>query len=112
MADWKEALAAMTAKLKIPAFTPGTLCDLCGNACGHCSWSRKGEQKPVPSWDAVRRDVPMRYLDEVTWLESYVVLDCPEFLLEERSAVYMERFDRERLREKATRGWEDDDGEE
>lgn len=112
MADWKEALAAIAAKLKAPRFVPGTLCDLCGNACGHCSWSRKDVQRPVPGWDAVRRDVPMRFPDDVTvWTESYVVLDCPEFVLEDRSAMYMELFDRDQLRRKALRGWEEEDGE-
>lgn len=110
MTDWRQALSTMTAKYAVPNFTPTTLCDLCSNACGHCRWSKKGVQQPVPGWDAVRRDVPMQHTLSTEWVESYVVLDCPEFRLEERSRVYWDRFDAQGLREKALRGWEEQDG--
>lgn len=109
MVDWREFLAAAVSRA-VDDYIPGTLCELCGNACGHCCWSRKDVQVPVPGWDAVRRDVPMRYEKTTVWVESYVVLDCPEFRMEERSRAYWDKFDAQGLREKALRGWEDEDG--
>ena len=108
MDEWMELLAALAAGYQVPAFTPETLCDLCENACGRCCWSRKDEQRPVPGWDAVRRDVPMRYEDRTVWMESYVVLWCPQFVLEDRSRIYWDKFDAQALREKALRGWEEE----
>lgn len=49
-----------------------TICWECANACGGCSWSRK-KAKPVPGWDAIRRDLSGN-------IESYVVISCPEFV--------------------------------
>ena len=68
-------------------YKPLTLCELCTKACGDCSWSEKNVQRPVEGWAAIRRD-----LDRI---ESYVVLDCPEFELEERHAWAYEKFDPE-----------------
>ncbi len=72
-----------------------TLCEVCAKACGGCRWSEKGVQQPVPGWDAVRRD----YRDySGNSVESYVVLDCPEFALEAHRAEEYRRFDRGRAR--------------
>lgn len=81
-----------------------TLCDVCENACGSCEWSEKWVQKPVPGWDAVRRDVS----NETTidgkriqmLVESYIVLRCPKFVLEEKWAASYARWDPEKRREK------------
>lgn len=54
-----------------------TLCWRCAWACGRdgrCSWSCDGV--PVTGWDAVRRDTPHK--DRTG--ESYIVVDCPEFV--------------------------------
>ena len=79
-----------------------TLCDVCENACGGCEWSEKWVQKPIPGWDAVRRDVPT----EIAWNgkkrhkmdESYTVLHCPKFVLEEKWASWYEKWDPEKRR--------------
>ena len=50
-----------------------TLCWMCKNACGFCSWSK--EFKPVEGWTAERNDMQVHNrLDE-----SYIVYECPEF---------------------------------
>ena len=55
-----------------------TLCWYCDKAGGNCSWSAKFQ--PVDGWNAIptriqTRDNPKGYV------ESYRVLDCPEFEL-------------------------------
>lgn len=105
MADWRTALANCAAKYIAVDFVPTTLCDMCGNACGHCRWSRKGVQKPVEGWDAVRRDIPVMAEGELKWVESYVVIDCPQFQLEDRCWAYYRMFDRDRIREGAMRAF-------
>lgn len=48
------------------------LCWSCKKACGHCSWSKYGEQNPINGWNAnpviVNGD-----------LVSYDIKSCPEF---------------------------------
>ena len=73
-------------------YRPATLCEVCNNACGGCVWSKHGVQKPVPGWDAIRRDLSDSG-------ESYIVLDCPKFELEEHNRWAYEKFDREKIRE-------------
>ena len=90
---------------RYPTYTPGTLCEVCANACGGCSWSEKDVQQPVEGWDAVRRDISiMEYRGEQRQMlsESYVVLDCPLFELEERHRWAYKRFDPEAIRAKMT----------
>ena len=53
-----------------------TLCWHCANATGNCSWSRYGEQTPVPGWTAIRRDMHDNHYGTI---ESYCVIKCPEF---------------------------------
>lgn len=66
-----------------------TLCDYCANACGGCRWSQKGIQRPVPGWDAVRRDICLTEDRPSPPVESYVVIHCPEFQAEyHREAEY------------------------
>ena len=98
MADWRTALAGYAARFGAIEFVPTTLCDMCGKACGHCRWSRKGVQKPVEGWDAIRRDIPVDTEGKREWLESYVVLDCPEFQMESRCWAYYGMFDKESVR--------------
>lgn len=68
-------------------YTPSTLCEICGNACGHCSWSQKNVQKPVEGWEAIRNDI-MPHGKGAEQVESYVVLSCPEY----EPDRYAERF--------------------
>lgn len=80
-------------------YKPATLCELCENACGKCSWSKAGDMKPVEGWDAIRKDLFGN-------IESYIVLDCPQFVLEEKNAWAYEKFNREAIREKYGKGGE------
>lgn len=108
MADWIELYRSREAVL---GYVPMTLCELCGKACGGCRWSRKDEQKPVEGWDAVRRDVPMTdNAGGVHWVESYVVLECPEFEMELHHWWYYLNFDRELARHMAELSWEEMNG--
>ena len=88
-------------------YKPRTLCEVCENACGGCSWSEAGVQKPVEGWDAVQNDL---WLGDPSvtgrfehYQESYVVLHCPEFKLEERNRWAFERFDPEAVRARPVR---------
>lgn len=78
-----------------------TLCDFCANACGHCPWSQKNLQSPVPGWDAVRHD--LRLLDDPSSPldESYIVFHCPLFLLEAHRVPDFRRVNWSRVRQKA-----------
>ena len=82
-----------------PGYRPKTLCEVCADACGFCSWSEKGNMRPVPGWDAIRKDFPSgdKYKDPV---ESYIVLHCPLFELEKHNHWAFERFDPEQIRAK------------
>lgn len=88
---------------------PRTLCEICGRACGRCSWSEKDRQEPVKGWEAVRRDVEMRTESEVWMEESYVVLDCPEYEPEMKYWWYILAFDKEYARREAEKEIEGDD---
>lgn len=87
MTDWKKIYRQREAAL---GYVPTTLCELCANACGGCRWSRKDVQEPVPGWEAARRDLPW----DGRMLESYVVLDCPEFVGETRHWFWLINWDR------------------
>lgn len=66
----------------------GTLCWHCANACGGCSWSGRDERgklmyQPVEGWTAI----PMDINNDRTHVEqSYMVIDCPEFVPERSGA--------------------------
>lgn len=98
-----------TAWQAAPAGCVLTLCDVCAKAAGGlggCGWSRKGEQQPVPGWDAVRRDVPVGpYYSEST--ESYIILRCPAFSVDKHRQAEYRQFDPERTRRLALAkgGW-------
>ena len=88
---------------------PLTLCDVCAKAAGGlggCSWSRKGEQRTVPGWDAVRRDIRIGPVYEWS-TESYVVLRCPECVVDGHRQAEFRQFDPERARRHsiALGGW-------
>ena len=78
-------------------YVPRTLCELCANAYGGCSWSEKNVQRPVEGWDAIRNDV---LVAARKYSESYIVLDCPLFELEEHNRWAYEKFDREAVRKR------------
>lgn len=82
-----------------------TLCDVCAKAAGGmggCSWSRKCEQRPVPGWEAVRRDIQSGVYNELM-AESYVVLRCPAFIADKHRQAEFRQFDPERARRRALR---------
>lgn len=82
-----------------------TLCDVCAKAAGGmggCNWSRKGEQRPVPGWEAVRRDIPSGVYNELMAV-SYVVLRCPAFVADKHRQTEFRQFDPERARRRALR---------
>lgn len=92
-------------------YKPRTLCEVCENACGGCSWSEKGVQQPVEGWDAIPTVIDnsndaKHGRQNGLLVESYIVLRCPEFKLEERNRWAFERFDplRELLRYKMREG--------
>lgn len=99
MINWRDCI--------VPSVTPiRTLCEVCGNACGGCSWSEYGVQRPVPGWDAVRNDIRTPGDRAKPRVESYAVLDCPEFVLEERYAREYQAFDRAWVRRNTLRRME------
>lgn len=63
----------------------GTLCWLCGNYCGGCSWTRNFI--PVEGWEAeedvIKEGKPSYtkngYVREIRTIKSYKVKKCPEF---------------------------------
>lgn len=79
-----------------PNYRPKTLCEVCSKATGFCPWSEKGNMRPVPGWDAIRSG--LKY--QGTSVESYIVLCCPQFSLEEKFQWAYERFNPERIRRK------------
>ena len=87
-----------------PTYKPTTLCEVCANAYGGCSWSEKDVQLPVEGWDAIRHDIGLsethRGEARRTLTESYVVLACPQFKLEEQHRWAYDRFDPEAVRAK------------
>ena len=90
-------------------YRPQTLCELCDNACGGCSWSEYGVQQPVKGWDAIRVDLMYNNqvysgFRKIFFSESYIVLSCPQFKLEERSAWAFANFDPEKIRRRAFSG--------
>lgn len=88
-------------------YRPATLCEVCERACGRCCWSAFGVQQPVPGWDAVRRDIlgtdTRGRTGPGAYVESYVVLYCPEFALEEKNRWAYERFRPEDVRREVSR---------
>lgn len=86
-----------------------TLCEVCANAYGGCSWSKRGVQQPVEGWDAIRHDLTTftRRKDGKNignTMESYMVLKCPQFELEEHNRWAYEKFDPEAIREQYGKG--------
>lgn len=100
--DWRDCIVAAVPPPGCDSpYTPATLCELCGNACGFCSWSKKGVQEPVEGWRAVRVDLASP--DGSALIESYVVQECPEFALEARCAPYLARWDPDKAARAAER---------
>lgn len=95
MDAWKQIYEKRLAAM---GYVPRTLCELCGNACGGCRWSKAGVQQPVTGWEALRRDIKM----EGEMVESYVVLDCPEYKPELRWWLYVINWDKDLARYLAT----------
>ena len=66
------------------AYTVSTLCEVCQNACGGCTWSRYGVQKPVDGWEAIWNDLVSNHGGVsnpfFVTMESYVVLSCPQYV--------------------------------
>lgn len=64
-----------------------TLCVRCkksgfGNI-SECCW--EAEFKPVPGWNAIRQDIKISENDDrALYTESYLVLECPGYVREER----------------------------
>lgn len=57
-----------------------TLCWFCERACGGCSWSDKLE--PVAGWNAEKTKI---LITKGTNIDSFIVKDCPLFILTPRS---------------------------
>ena len=52
-----------------------TLCWICNNACGRCSWSK--DYKPVEGWKAKPTKIRFQDIED----DSFCVIECPEFEL-------------------------------
>lgn len=87
-----------------PSYCPATLCEVCTKSTGFCSWSEKDNQQPVPGWDAVRKDLLAGGGRKNIYTESYIVLRCPQFELEEHNRWAFERFEEKRTRGETRRG--------
>lgn len=84
-------------------YVVSTLCEICANACGGCSWSQYGRWEPVEGWEAMRNDVVCpNAIKKIA--ESYIVLDCPRYVPDQYAKKYpfdrgkAERWAREKLR--------------
>lgn len=96
----KEEEGKGKSKCPHPEFKPRTLCDVCDKACGYCSWSKHGVQRPVEGWTAIRRDLVIQTSIKTKrshLAESYVVLECPEFVVHPGEEWAYDRFDPERI---------------
>lgn len=96
MIDWTDYIVPAPHA----AVSPHTLCEVCANACGGCCWSEYGVQRPVPGWSAVRNDINIFGGRSSLKIESYAVLDCPQFSLEDRCKEEYQAFDPEYIRRK------------
>ena len=59
-----------------------TKCWTCQNACGKCSWSKK--LIPVKGWTAMPTKIAVNAVRGI-YTDSYLVLDCPKYIADERS---------------------------
>lgn len=110
MIDWRDCIVPIKHKKKTKPKRPRlyvpntpTHCEFCANACGHCAWSEKDVQQPIPGWDAVRYDIPFTSDRSKTFLESYVVISCPQFELEPKWSGEYYAIDWEHVRKLAER---------
>lgn len=66
-----------------------SLCWYCANAYGGCSWSGRSKE-PVDGWDAFQIDQTVtdcnRCKPKKRKIESYIVVECPQFDLDDRFA--------------------------
>lgn len=81
-------------------YTVSTLCEICKNACGGCSWSRYGEAKPVEGWEAIRNDL-ICHDGHLTShrVGSYIVLSYPQYRPDKFASKYP--FDKETAKRRA-----------
>lgn len=78
-------------------YTVSTLCEICRNALGKCSWSEYGRWEPIDGWEAIRNDIVIPRANRKE--ESYIVLACPEYVPDEYAEDYP--FDREKAERRA-----------
>lgn len=89
MFDYRSCLIPdnPTEKLQWNSKRGDSLCWYCLNVYGRCSWHRK-PWEPVDGWDAFRIDVFSQIHQAKTMkprkVESYIVVDCPQFVLDGR----------------------------
>lgn len=57
-----------------------TICWRCVHACIDC-------RRPVPGWHAIRNDVTSYQDRRPVKMESYIVLSCPNFETDKKSAA-------------------------
>lgn len=74
-----------------------TLCEVCRNALGKCSWSEYGRWEPIDGWEAIRNDIVIPGANRKE--ESYIVLACPEYVPDKYAEDYP--FDREKAERRA-----------
>jgi hypothetical protein len=55
-----------------------TICWVCKNATGGCSWSARLE--PVKGWKAKEAPIRLTRKGYTKYTDSYVVLECPEYV--------------------------------
>lgn len=65
---------------KIITHKTPTLCWQCAKCGGFCDWSRREDYKPIKGWKAVYSPLRTVICGKVTKMDSYIVLECPEFV--------------------------------
>lgn len=70
--------AAFNKRQRIAVSSKDTICWVCKNATGNCSWSRS--LKPVEGWKAKKTKILIRrVIGKVEYEDSYIVKTCPQY---------------------------------
>lgn len=83
--------------------TQSSLCWYCSNVYGGCSWSIKYE--PIDGWEAIRNDLHVHTtidgnMTEPRTVESYAVLECPQFIIDDRFKEEYANYSKEAIIQK------------
>lgn len=91
MIDYRACLVSSRPPSGLPWSSQNgdSLCWYCANSYGGCSWSGRSKE-PVDGWDAFQIDQTVtdynRGIPKIRKIESYIVIECPQFDLDDRFA--------------------------